>query len=62
MLYYNQKEEIKGDKKMKKIYKITVAMVDEVGEIILTNPPRRFLKVGYTEYSGARILKVERIK
>jgi len=47
---------------MKKIYKITVAMVDEVGEIILTNPPRRFLKVGYTEYSGARILKVERIK
>ena len=47
---------------MKKTYKITIKMIDEINTITLTNPPRRFLKVGYKEYSGAEILKVERVK
>ena len=47
---------------MKKVYEITISMCGELDTIILTNPPRRFLKVGYTEYSGAKIVEVKRIK
>lgn len=46
---------------MKKIYKITVSVCGELSEIIMINPPRRFLQVGYVEDSGAKIVKVERI-
>lgn len=47
---------------MKKIYKITIFVCGKVNTITLTNPPRRFLKVGYVEYSGAKIIAVKRIK
>lgn len=46
---------------MKKTYKITISVCGELSTITLTNPPRRFLRVGYTEYSGAKIVKVEKI-
>jgi len=49
-------------KEMKRTYKITIAVGNEISVITLTNPPRKFLKVGYTEYSGAKILNVEKIK
>ena len=62
VLLYNQKEKRKGDKKMKKVYEITISMCGELSTITLTNPSRRFLKVGYTEYSGAKIVAVKRIK
>jgi hypothetical protein len=47
---------------MKKVYEITISMCGELNTITLTNPSRRFLKVGYTEYSGAKIVAVKRIK
>ena len=47
---------------MKKVYEITISMCGEVNTITLTNPPRRFLKIDYTEYSGAKIVAVKRIK
>ena len=46
---------------MKRTYKITIAVGDEISVIILTNPPHKFLKVGYTEYSGAKIINVEKL-
>ena len=46
---------------MKKTYKITISVCGELSTIILTNPNRRFLKVGNTEKSGAKIIKVEKI-
>jgi hypothetical protein len=48
--------------KMKKVYEITISMCGELNTITLTNPSRKFLKVGYTEYSGAKIVAVKRIK
>lgn len=45
---------------MKKTYKITIEMCGETSTIILTNPSRKLLKVGNTEYSGAKIIKVEK--
>lgn len=47
---------------MKKTYEITISVCGELNTIILTNPRRVFLKVGYTEYSGAKIVAVKRIK
>lgn len=47
---------------MKKVYEITIFVCGKVDTITLTNPSRRFLKVGYTEYSGAKIVAVKRIK
>lgn len=47
---------------MKKTYKITIKFDGKISMITMTNPPRRFLKVGYKEYSGAEIVKVIRIK
>ena len=57
-----RKRKEKEIKKMKKVYEITISMCGELSTITLTNPSRRFLKVGYTEYSGAKIVAVKRIK
>ncbi len=46
---------------MKKTYKITIKMMDEITTVIMVNPSRKFLKVGYKEYSGAEIVAVEKI-
>jgi hypothetical protein len=46
---------------MKKTYKITIRWIDEITTIIMVNPPRKFRKVGYKEYSGAEIIAVEKI-
>lgn len=47
---------------MKKVYEITISVCGEESTITLVNPNRKFLKEGNTEYSGAKIIKVERIK
>lgn len=57
----NLKKE-KEIKNMKKIYEITISFCGEESTITMINPNRKFLKVGNTEYSGAKIIKVERIK
>ena len=49
-------------KKMKKIYEITINLCGEESTITLVNPKRKFLKEGKAEYSGAKIVKVTRIK
>lgn len=49
-------------KKMKKIYEITISLCGEESTITLVNPNRKFLKEGKAEYSGAKVIKVKRIK
>lgn len=46
---------------MKKVYKITVLMGNELSTIVLTNPNRNLLKVGNSDESGIKIIKVERV-
>ncbi len=46
----------------KKIYEITILCGGEEYTITLVNPNRKFLKEGKAEYSGAKIIKVKRIK
>lgn len=47
---------------MKKVYEITISFCGEESTITMVNPNRKFLKEGNTEYSGAKIIRVERIK
>ena len=47
---------------MKKTYEISINLCGEESTIILVNPNRKFLKEGKAEYSGAKIIKVKRIK
>lgn len=49
-------------KKMKKIYEITINLCGEESTITLVNPNHKFLREGEAEYSGAKIIKVKRIK
>lgn len=49
-------------KKMKKIYEITISLCGEESTIALVNPNHKFLKEGKAEYSGAKIVKIKRIK
>ena len=46
---------------MKKVYEITVMMCGEESTLTITNPPRRWLKEGYVEYSGAKIIRVKKV-
>lgn len=63
MIYLNHKREIKEIKKMKKTYEITASVCGELSTLILVNPKNRnLLKEGFTEYSGAKVIKVKRIK
>lgn len=62
MIQCNHKEKEKEILKMKKTYNITISFCGELSTITLTNPSRKFLKVGYEEYSGAKIVKVEKVK
>ena len=47
---------------MKKTYEITISICGELSTLILVNPNRNLLKEGYSEYSGAKVVKVKRIK
>ena len=39
-----------------------ITLDGELSTLILVNPNRNLLKEGYSEYSGAKVVKVKRIK